>query len=47
MILMEKTVNRSEKAADSFNNALDEAIEAIDRQIRKNKTKLEKRVWQL
>ena len=27
------TLYRSEKAADTFNNALDEAIEAIDRQI--------------
>ena len=38
------TLYRSEKAADTFNNALDEAIEAIDRQIRKNKTRLEKRL---
>ena len=35
---------RSEKTAETFNNALDECIEAIDRQIRKNKTKLEKRL---
>lgn len=35
---------RSEKTAETFNNAIDECIEAIDRQIRKNKTKLEKRL---
>lgn len=38
------TLYRSEKSADTFNNALDEVIEAIDRQIRKNKTRLEKRL---
>lgn len=38
------TLFRSEKAAETFNNALDETIEAIDRQIRKNKTRLEKRL---
>ena len=35
---------RSEKANTTFNNALDEVIEAIERQIRKNKTRLEKRL---
>ena len=38
------TIFRAEKSADTFNNALDECIEAIDRQIRKNKTRLEKRL---
>ena len=35
---------RSEKESATFNNALDEVIEAIERQIRKNKTRLEKRL---
>lgn len=35
---------RSEKESTTFNNALDEVIEAIERQIRKNKTRLEKRL---
>ena len=35
---------RSEKQADSLLSALDEAIEATLRQIRKNKTKLEKKL---
>ena len=35
---------RSEKQADSLLTALDEAIEAILRQIRKNKTRLEKKL---
>jgi len=38
------TLYRSEKSAETFNNALDEVIEAIERQIRKNKTRLEKRL---
>lgn len=38
------TMFRSEVIAETFNNALDEAIEKIERQIRKNKTKLEKRL---
>ncbi len=38
------TLYRSEKANTTFNNALDEVIEAIERQIRKNKTRLEKRL---
>ncbi|MBP3321215.1 MAG: ribosome-associated translation inhibitor RaiA [Clostridia bacterium] len=38
------TLYRSEKRADTMNNALDETIEAILRQIRKNKTRLEKKL---
>jgi putative sigma-54 modulation protein len=38
------TLYRSEKESITFNNALDEVIEAIERQIRKNKTRLEKRL---
>lgn len=38
------TMFRSEVSAETFNNALDEAIGKIERQIRKNKTKLEKRL---
>lgn len=38
------TLYRSEEKNSTFNNALDEAIEAIERQIRKNKTRLEKRL---
>lgn len=38
------TLYRSEKESATFNNALDEVIEAIERQIRKNKTRLEKRL---
>ena len=38
------TLYRSEKISATFQNALDEVIEAIDRQIRKNKTRLEKRL---
>lgn len=36
------TYFRSEVEGDTFNNSLDEAIEAIVRQIRKNKTRLAK-----
>lgn len=35
---------RSEKSGESYQNALDEAVDAIIRQIRKNKTRLEKRL---
>ena len=35
---------RSEKSADTYQTALDEGIDAIVRQIRKNKTRLEKRL---
>ncbi len=38
------TLFRSEEEAESFNNALDESIDAIERQIRKNKTRLSKRL---
>ena len=38
------TLYRSEKRAETMNNALDETIEAILRQIRKNKTRLEKKL---
>lgn len=35
---------RAEESADTFANAIDSAIEALERQIRKNKTRLQKRV---
>lgn len=35
---------RAEEAADTFANAIDNATEALERQIRKNKTRLQKRV---
>ncbi len=38
------TFFRSEVESDTFNNSLDEAIEVITRQIRKNKTKLERKL---
>ncbi len=38
------TLFRSEKKNVTFQNALDDCIEAIERQIRKNKTRLEKRL---
>lgn len=38
------TLFRSEVGADSFRDALDQSIDAIERQIRKNKTKLSKRL---
>lgn len=38
------TLFRSEVGANSFRDALDEAIEMIERQIRKNKTRLAKRL---
>ncbi len=37
-------IYRGEETAETFRNALDLAVEAIERQIRKNKTKLEKRL---
>ena len=43
-ILYGGTIFRSEEGADSFQNAIDRAIEALERQIRKNKTRLEKRL---
>ncbi len=48
--IIEITVNygtttfRSEEESDTFNTALDRAIEGLERQIRKNKTRLEKTV---
>ena len=38
------TIFRSEEGAESFQNAIDEAIDSLERQIRKNKTRLEKRL---
>ena len=38
------TIFRSEEGADTFQNAIDEAIESLERQIRKNKTRLERRL---
>ena len=37
-------VFRAEEAAETFANAIDSATEALERQIRKNKTRLQKRV---
>ena len=37
------TIFRSEEGADTFQNAIDRATDALERQIRKNKTRLEKR----
>ncbi len=38
------TVFRAEEEADTFRTAIDGAMDSLDRQIRKNKTKLEKRM---
>ena len=38
------TIFRCEEGADTFQNAIDEALEALERQFRKNKTRLEKRL---
>ncbi len=38
------TIFRAEQGSESFQNAIDEALEALERQIRKNKTRLEKRL---
>lgn len=38
------TLFRSEVGADSFRNALDEAIDSIERQIRRNKTRVARRL---
>jgi putative sigma-54 modulation protein len=35
---------RAEESADTFANAIDSAIDALERQIRKNKTRLQKRI---
>ena len=42
-IAAQNTIFRCETDDETFRNALDRAVETIDRQIRKNKTKLEKR----
>lgn len=38
------TYFRSEEGDATFNNAIDRAVESLERQMRKNKTRLEKRV---
>lgn len=38
------TLFRSEVGAESFRNALDEAIDSIERQIRRNKTRVDRRL---
>ena len=38
------TIFRSEEGADTFQTAIDRAVDALERQIRKNKTRLEKRL---
>lgn len=43
-IVSNGTIFRAEKAGDSFQSSLDECLEAIERQIRKNKTRLEKKM---
>ena len=37
-------VFRAEEASDTFANAIDSAIDSLERQIRKNKTRLQKRI---
>ncbi len=43
-ILSDGTIFRCEKEAATFENALDDCVDAIVRQIRKNKTRLERRL---
>ena len=43
-ILYGGTIFRSEEGADTFQTAIDQAIDSLERQIRKNKTRLEKRL---
>ena len=43
-ILYDGTIFRSEEENSTFANALDCAVESLERQMRKNKTRLEKRV---
>ena len=43
-ILYNGTIFRSEEGAETFQNAIDEAVESLERQMRKNKTRLEKRL---
>ena len=38
------TIFRAEEGADTFQTAIDRAMESLERQIRKNKTKLEKKL---
>ena len=38
------TIFRSEEGADTFQTAIDSALESLERQMRKNKTRLEKRL---
>lgn len=38
------TIFRAEEGADTFQTAIDSAVEALERQMRKNKTRLEKRL---
>ena len=38
------TIFRAEEGADTFQSAIDEAVESLERQIRKNKTRLEKKL---
>jgi len=45
-IAAQGTLFRCETSEETFRNALDKAIDTIDRQIRKNKTRLEKRMRQ-
>jgi len=44
MISYNGTMFRSEEESSTFQNALDEAVESLERQIRKNKTRLEKKL---
>ncbi len=46
MITSNGTLFRSEEEDSTFQNALDKAIDTIERQIRKNKTRLEKKFWE-
>ena len=42
-IYLRETTLRAESAAEDFQSAIDRSIDAIERQIRKHKTKLQKR----
>ena len=43
-IVVGSTIFRAEKSSDTFQSALDGCIDSIERQIRKNKTRLEKKM---
>ncbi len=43
-IRSEGIIFRAEEASDSFANSVDRAIDALERQIRKNKTRLQKKI---